>query len=202
MEKSICESHTKNQVTSDVKKPCRETMQDIQTECPSLLFLRFILDSVYYYFVAHILPIISFMNFSLLYFLFLYTLATSNGCLCYFICHYHVLLFSSPLSSSYFVPFANHYRLHHPRDCYRDRLHFNHHSSFLIVTSFILYSSLPQHPYPSFSLARSTCYALSFCVYDSICAIRSAARKSNPCKVKFRHVLKDPSCSCNEGHRI
>lgn len=43
------------------------------------------------------------MNFSLLYPLFLHILVTSNDRLCYFICHYHVLVSSS---LSYFVPLA------------------------------------------------------------------------------------------------
>lgn len=157
--------------SSDLRcqEACRETVQDIQTEYPSLLFLRFILDSVYYYFVAHILPIISFMNFSLLYFLFLYTFATSNDCLCYFICHYHILLshhlcryrISSLLQSLSSTPssgllsgsssFCSSFVI---SDC-----HF-----FYSILFFLLNIPLPH----SFSLARSTCYALSFCVYDSM----------------------------------
>jgi len=115
------------------------------------------------------LPIISFMNFSLLYFLFLYTFATSNDCLCYFICHYHILLshhlcryrISSLLQSLSSTPssgllsgsssFCSSFVI---SDC-----HF-----FYSILFFLLNIPLPH----SFSLARSTCYALSFCVYDSM----------------------------------
>lgn len=133
-------------------------------------FLTIYNSILYYYFVAHILPIISFMNFSLLYFLFLYTFATSNDCLCYFICHYYILLFHY-LCRYLFYPSCDHYRLRRPRDCYRDRHHFAHYSSFLIVTFSAIHFTLffLNIPVPhSLSLARSTCYTLSSCVYDSM----------------------------------
>lgn len=68
-------------------------MRDHAGRMLEFFFLQYALVSVYYYFIALIsLPVVSFMNFSLLYSLFLHTFITSNDRLCYFICHYHVLV--------------------------------------------------------------------------------------------------------------
>lgn len=182
--------------SSDLRcqEACRETVQDIQTEYPSLLFLRFIIRFclllfgcshftnyfIYEFFFA-ILPIPLHLRYFQRLPVLLY-LSLSHP------------FISSPLSLSYLVPFAIHYRLRHPRGCYRDRLHFAHHSSFLIVTPFILYSSSSSTSL-FFTLFLSLVRRVmrSHFAFTILCAIRSAAKKSNPCKVKFRHVLKDPS---------
>jgi hypothetical protein len=81
-------------VTSDVRTRV-EIMRDTQTEMRKTFFrLQYALVlfvSVCYYFIAFIfLPVVSFMNFSLLYPSFLHTLVTSNGRLCYYLPLSHV----------------------------------------------------------------------------------------------------------------
>lgn len=177
---------------SRVKRPY-ET--DTQTECRNfslalslfLFYYDFALLSVLLSFrCSHMTSYISFMNFSLLHPLLhpLHTLfASSNGIsrLRYFICHYHPPRTLSS-SSSYLVPLLRSHlrrlrprcppgssspplRSHHPSPLGRVR-----------TSTCSVLSRCPRHPLPveiannprSGSLARSTCYALSFCVRSGL----------------------------------